>query len=203
MGICYIVGAGEISPLPKIEKDDFIIAADGGFDSLSSLGIAPNLLVGDLDSIKNVPTGIEILRHPAEKDETDMHLAFLEGERRGYREFLIYGGVGGRADHTFSNYSLLLFISKRGSAARLVGKREVALVVTNGTVTLPKSSGKYFSVFAFGGEAHGVSIKNAKYEIENVSLTPDFPLGVSNEFRDTPPTISVNFGSLLVIFENF
>jgi thiamine pyrophosphokinase len=79
----------------------------------------------------------------------------------------------------------------------------VALVVTNGTITLPKSSGKYFSVFAFGGEAHGVSIKNARYEIENVSLTPDFPLGVSNEFRDTPPTISVNFGSLLVIFENF
>jgi thiamine pyrophosphokinase len=95
---------------------------------------------------------------------------------------------------------LLLFISKRGSAARLVGKREVALVVTNGTITLPKSSGKYFSVFAFGGEAHGVSIKNARYEIENVSLTPDFPLGVSNSFTDPGyADIEVECGALLIM----
>ena len=203
MGVCYIVGAGEIYPLPKIEKDDFVIAADGGFDSLLSLGIAPNLLVGDLDSIKNVPTGIEILRHPTVKDETDMHLAFLEGEKRGFREFFIYGGVGGRADHTFANYSLLFYIAKRGCKARLVGEHEDVISIYESSVSLENQSGKYFSVFAFGGEAHGVSIKNAKYEIENATLTPDFPLGVSNEFCDTPPTISVNKGSLLVIFEKF
>ena len=201
MGICYIVGAGELSPLPKIEKDDFVIAADGGFDALSKLGIIPNLLVGDLDSIKNVPSGVEILRYPAEKDETDMQLAFLEGKKLGYREFMIYGGVGGRADHTFANYSLLLYIAKMGCTARLAADTYEALVINNSTFTLPKTSGKYFSVFAFGGEALGVSIKNAKYELENASLTPEFPIGVSNEFCDTPPTVSVNNGSLLIIFE--
>ncbi len=202
MGVCYIVGAGECAPLPKIQNDDFIIAADGGFDALSRQNIMPNLLVGDLDSIENVPTGVEILRFRAEKNETDMQLAVLEGESRGYREFLIYGGTGGRADHSFANYSLLLFIAKRGMRARLVGVRDEALVIVNGSIELPKTEcGKYFSVFAFGGEALGVSIKNAKYEVENLTLTPDFPLGVSNEFCDTPPTVSVNFGSLLVIFE--
>jgi len=131
-----------------------------------------------------------------------VELAVLEGESRGYREFLIYGGTGGRADHSFANYSLLLFIAKRGMRARLVGVRDEALVIVNGSIELPKTEcGKYFSVFAFGGEALGVSIKNAKYEVENLTLTPDFPLGVSNEFCDTPPTVSVNFGSLLVIFE--
>lgn len=202
MGVCYIVGAGECAPLPKIQNDDFIIAADGGFDALSRQNIMPNLLVGDLDSIENVPTGVEILRFRAEKNETDMQLAVLEGESRGYREFLIYGGTGGRADHSFANYSLLLFMAKRGMRARLVGVRDEALVIVNGSIELPKTEcGKYFSVFAFGGEALGVSIKNAKYEVENLTLTPDFPLGVSNEFCDTPPTVSVNFGSLLVIFE--
>ena len=203
MGVCYIVGAGECAPLPKIQNDDFIIAADGGFDALSRQNIMPNLLVGDLDSIENVPTGVEILRFRAEKNETDMQLAVLEGESRGYREFLIYGGTGGRADHSFANYSLLLFIAKRGMRARLVGVRDEALVIVNGSIELPKTTecGKYFSVFAFGGEALGVSIKKAKYEVENLTLTPDFPLGVSNEFCDTPPTVSVNFGSLLVIFE--
>lgn len=201
MGICYIVGAGECAPLSKIETGDFVIAADGGYDTLLGMGIRPDLVVGDLDSIKNVPSGVEILRFKSEKDETDMHLAFLEGERRGYREFLIYGGGGGRSDHSFANYSLLLFIAKRGSAARLVGLRDEALVISDGDVKLPERHGKYFSVFAFGGSASGVSIKNAKYEVENVNLSPDFPLGVSNEFRDTPPTVSVNCGSLLVIFE--
>ncbi len=202
MGACYIVGAGEYTALPEIEKGDFVIAADGGYDKLKAQGITPDLLVGDLDSIENAPTGVEILRFKSEKDETDMHLAFLEGERRGYREFLIYGGTGGRADHSFANYSLLLFIAKRGGRARLIGKTYEALVIENGSVTLPSEKcGKYFSVFAFGGEARGVSIKNAKYEIENACLTPDFPLGVSNEFRDTPPTVSANLGALLVIFE--
>lgn len=202
MGVCYIVGAGECAPLPVIEKDDFVIAADGGFDALFGQGIVPNLLVGDLDSIKNEPYGVEILRFKSEKDETDMHLAFLEGERRGYREFLIYGGLGGRSDHSFANYALLLYIAKRGSTARLVGRRDEALVLYEGSITLPKADrGKYFSVFAFGCVASGVSIKNAKYEIENATLTPEFSLGVSNEFCDTPPTVSVNKGALLVIFE--
>ena len=202
MGICYIVGAGDCAPLPKIESSDFIIAADGGFDSLRAQNISPNILVGDLDSIKNEPTGVEILRFKSEKDETDMHLAFLEGERRGFREFLIYGGTGGRQDHTLANYSLLLFIAKRGHTARLVGTKDEALVLVDSSVSLPfAKKGSYFSVFALEGEASGVEIKNAKYEVSGVSLTPDFPLGVSNEFCDTPPTVSVNKGSLLIIFE--
>ncbi len=202
MGICYIVGAGECAKLPEIKEGDFVIAADGGYDSLMRQGITPNLLVGDLDSIENSPSGVEILRFKSEKDETDMHLAFLEGERLGYREFLIYGGMGGRCDHSFANYSLLYFIAKKGYAATLVGICEDVKVVACGEVTLPLAeSGKYFSVFAFGGEAGGISIKNAAYELENAKLSPDFPLGVSNQFRDTPPTISVKDGALLIIFQ--
>ena len=202
MGICYIVGAGECAALPRIEDGDFIIAADGGYDALLSMKIVPNVLVGDLDSIKNVPTGVEILRYKPEKDETDMHLAATLGMERGYREFKIYGGMGGRCDHTLANFSLLLFLAKRGCKASLVGVREDATVIFSGSETLPMAKrGKYFSVFAFGGEASSVTIKNARYEAENITLSPEFPLGVSNEFCDTPPTVSVKDGAVLVIFE--
>ena len=202
MSVCYIVGAGDFAPLPEIKEGDFIIAADGGYDSLRASSLTPNLLVGDLDSIENVPTGVEILRFKSEKDETDMHLAFLEGMKRGYREFMIYGGLGGRADHSFANYSLLYYIAKSGCLANLVGLKDETTLILDSSVTLPKMKrGSYFSVFAFGGDALGVSIKNAKYEVSDVRLSPDFPLGVSNEFCDTPPTISVNKGALLVIFQ--
>ncbi len=202
MGTCYIVGAGECAPLPEIREGDFVIAADGGFDSLAKQKIAPNLLVGDLDSIGNVPTGIEILRFNAKKDETDMHLALLAGARRGYKIFEIHGGTGGRCDHTFANYSLLYYAAKNGYEARLVGESDKSFVLVNGKIRLPEAPvGKYFSVFAFGGEARGVTIKNAAYEVENVKLTPDFPLGVSNRFCDTPPTVSVENGALLIIFQ--
>ena len=92
-GICYIVGAAEFSRGFEVTKGDFVIAADGGYDRLLSMGITPDLLIGDLDSISaDVPSGIKLLKHEVEKDETDMHLAFIEGMRLGYRRFRIYGG---------------------------------------------------------------------------------------------------------------
>ncbi|MBR2432244.1 MAG: thiamine diphosphokinase, partial [Clostridia bacterium] len=79
MKTCYIVGAGEFYGEFTPDSDDLVIAADGGYDSLLNRGIRPDVLIGDLDSIKEMPNGIELIRHPVKKDETDMHLAYLEG----------------------------------------------------------------------------------------------------------------------------
>jgi len=201
MGVCYIVGAGEFTPLPKIEECDLVIAADGGYDSLIKQNITPNLLVGDLDSILDAPSNVEILRFKCEKDETDMHLAYLEGAKRGYAEFSIYGGTGGRIDHTLANFSLLYYIAKNGHTAKIFGKDFEAQVIVNGNASLFSEELKYFSVFAFGGKASGVSIKNAAYELKSGDLSPDFPLGVSNRFCNTPATVSVKDGALLVIIQ--
>ena len=105
---CYIVGAGEFYGELNLSDGDIVIAADGGYDTLRELGVTPDLLVGDMDSVKAVPTDIEKLRVPVEKDETDTYLCYLEGVRRGYSNFVILGGVGGREDHTFANFSLLI-----------------------------------------------------------------------------------------------
>lgn len=201
MNNCYIVGAGELYGRFSPDKDDLVIAADGGYDSLVRLGIRCDLLIGDLDSVSKIPEGIEIIRFKKEKDETDLHLAYLEGARRGFTSFHIYGAVGGRSDHTLAAYSLLLFIAERGETARLYGRDEVALIVRNGATRVCGDAGDRISVFAFGGSAVGVDIRGLYYTLSDATLTPSFPLGVSNEFTCDDAEISVKDGALLVIYE--
>ncbi len=201
MGICYIVGAGDFNSPITPRNDDFVIAADGGYDSLMSYGIKADLLIGDLDSVRSVPSGIEVLQHPVEKNETDMYLAYREGVRRGFKDFVILGGSGGRSDHTFANYCLLFNIKNEGNNAILADKNVRTRIIKNEILTLNASKGNTFSMFAFSSDALGVSIRGAKYETNNITLKTDFPLGVSNSFLDTPLTVEVKDGALLLIYE--
>ena len=196
---CYIVGAGEFFGDFSPREEDLVIAADGGYSALSERGIRCDLLVGDLDSEDSPPTDIEILRHPIEKDETDMHLAYLEGARRGYENFEIYGGTGGRSDHTFANYCLLFYIRERGGRARLHDKLGYAMAIENEMTRLEGEVGDHLSVFAFGGDALGVDIRGFKYSLTDGTLSADFPLGVSNEFISESGEIGVRKGRLLII----
>ena len=144
MNICYIVGAGEFYGEIHRDDSDLVIAADGGYDALISHGVGCDLLIGDLDSIKEVPKKTEILRFPVEKDDTNTFLAFKEGYERGYRIFRIYGGTGGRPDHTYANYQLLLYAKRRGADAYLYGEGTVTLVLKNESRTLTGVRGGTF-----------------------------------------------------------
>lgn len=202
MGVCYLVGAGDFYGQINISDEDIIIAADGGYDSLAKMGYTPNLLIGDFDSIKStLPEGIRTVKHPKEKDETDMFLAYFEGVKLGFREFVLLGATGGRLDHTYANLSLLLYAKNQGHSVSVIDENGTIFCLKNEAVTLSGKEGATLSVFAFGGEARGVSIKGAKYEVEGVTLTPAFPLGVSNEFTKSDAHISVEDGALLVIAE--
>ena len=200
MGVCYLIGAGDFYGQITKCDDDFIIAADGGFDSLIRHGYTPDLLIGDFDSLKqDVPESIRTVRYPKEKDETDMFLAYGEGAKLGYTEFVMLGATGGRLDHTYANLSLLHYAKERGHNVTVMDKNGIIFCLKNESITLSGNRGDTFSVFATGGDAHGVSIKGAKYEAENATLSPAFPLGVSNEFTDDNAHISVTDGVLLVI----
>ena len=200
--ICYIVGAGEFHGGFIPQADDFVIAADGGYTHLTSKGIRCDMLIGDMDSLNNVPSGIETVIHPVMKDETDTFLAYTEGVKRGYTDFEIYGGVGGRDDHTFANLSLLLYMKNHSHKGRLIGKGSYSTVIKNEELTVSGRVGAGFSVFAIGGEAHGVSIEGAKYKCSDITITPDFPLGVSNSFESESVKIGVKNGSLLIMIES-
>lgn len=201
MKTCYIVGAGDFYGHFTPSEDDLVIAADGGYDALCDRGIRCDVLIGDLDSVKIIPSEVELNRHPVEKDETDMHLAYLEGVRRGYESFEIYGGVGGRADHTFANYCLLAHIRADGKKATLHDRDSIAYVLRNEFTRVLGTPKKHISLFAFGGTARGVFIKGLYYGLENGTLISDFPLGVSNHFVSEYCDIEVRDGTLLVIQE--
>ena len=131
MAICYIVGASDFSRPFSPEADDLVIAADGGYRALKSHGVRVDLLIGDLDSLGEEPEGVELLRFPTVKDDTDSFLAYKEGVRRGYTEFRLYGCTGGREDHTFANYALLLYARRQGHRATMYGDGAVSFVIKN------------------------------------------------------------------------
>ena len=201
MKICYIVGAGDF-PYPfSPTEDDLVIAADGGYDSLLRHGIRCDVLIGDLDSITGKADGIELLKFPVKKDETDSFLAYYEGKRRGYTEFHIYGGTGGRADHTMANVALLLSAREDGCRATLFGSHNISTVIKNEAREFLGEAEKHFSAFALGGEARGVTISDLEYECTDAILTPSFPLAVSNRFIGKTARVEVKNGALLIMTE--
>ena len=201
MNICYIVGAGDFA-YPFVPKEnDLVIAADGGYDHLSVRGIRCDLLIGDLDSVITPHENVKTIRHSVEKDDTDMYLALKKGLEMGYTEFRIYGAGGGRCDHTFANYSLLLYAKENGANARIVTSDFLISLIKDEKVSIYGNAGSTFSVFAFGGDATGVDIKGAKYETDNTALKMNFPLGVSNLFLEGAVDVSVKSGALLIMQE--
>ena len=203
MGICYIVGAGDCreSFLPK--EGDLVIAADGGALHLLRMGVRPDLFVGDFDSIDSAGDAPVVLRHPVEKDDTDTALAVRAGEARGYREFFLYGALGGeRFDHSVANLQLLLSCAKRGLSVTIVSGKQRTRVLREGEkMTFSADARGYVSVFAFGGDARGVTLSGLKYPLTDATLSPDAPLGVSNELTGKAAEISAAEGYLLVIRE--
>ncbi len=202
MKTCYIVGAGDFYGDFTPDSSDLVIAADGGYDTLKKLGKRCDLLLGDMDSIaENHENAPEKILFPVEKDETDTHLCYLEGARRGYTNFCIYGGVGGRIDHTFANLCLLIYGKHEKNRLTLVADGYEIFAIENEKIALSGECGKTFSVFAFEKEARGVSILGGKYDAEGVTLQPSFPLGVSNSFVREDAEISVDDGVLLIMRE--
>ena len=111
---CYIVGAGDNSGTNfSKEKDEYVIAADGGLATLEKLGIQPDFILGDFDSLGYVPDGKNIEVHKVEKDDTDMMLSVERAVESGYNEIEIFGGTGGRIDHTVANFQTMLWASKQ------------------------------------------------------------------------------------------
>ena len=199
MKTCYIIGALECAVDIDRKPGDLVIACDAGVKNLERAGIEPDMITGDFDSLGCVPEGENVISLPCRKDDTDTLFAVREGLRRGFERFEIYGGLGGRADHSAANIQTLIAIAKAGGRGVLVGNSE-RMTVIKGSITFPAGMSGYISVFAVGGNADGVSIKGLEYELENAVLTPDFPIGVSNAFCGIEAKISVKNGYLLVIW---
>ena len=202
---CHIIGSGDFTETGlAFQPGDACLAADGGLRYAQALGLSVDLIVGDLDSAD--PTAlaaagqarIPLLRLPREKDETDMLAAIRIGLERGYRRFALYGATGGRLSHTLANLHCLDHLARHGARGVLYDEREWITLIRNGTLCFDASRQGIVSVFAYGGEASGVTLTGLKYPLDHVTLTGSFPLGVSNEFTGAPAAVTVVCGALLV-----
>jgi thiamine pyrophosphokinase len=201
MSKCIIFCAAGFEALVQpLDSNDLIIAADGGLRHTEKLGITPDVILGDFDSLGHIPAGANVF--PVEKDDTDAMLAVRRGLQLGYRDFLLYGSLDGpRLDHTVANFQTLQFLCDHDAFGILAGVNTMAAVVKNGSLSFPAGCEGTVSVFCMGRDASGVTLKGLYYPLENGTLTAGFPLGVSNHFTGDAAEISVKDGSLLVIWE--
>ncbi len=199
-GICYIVGAGDCFGLDfKLTDGDLVIAADGGLSYLKEFGIAPDVVIGDFDSLGYVPKGKNVIKLNTRKDDTDMLSAAKYGLSEGYGEIHIYCGTGGRIDHTVANIQLLTYLANKSAQGYLYDKDSVLTVIRNGEISFGEDMSGYVSVFSVSDVSREVYIENLKYELSNAVLTSDFSIGTSNEFIGKRGRIKVGDGALLIV----
>ena len=201
----YILTGGAIHPDNihiKPDRDDLIIAADSGFNHAKNLGLTPAVVVGDYDSLGRVPEqgpNVEVITHPAEKDETDTQLAIRLALSRGADDVHIIGGLGGRLDHTLSNLAILEALAQKKVRCVIEdGQNRVRLLQSDSTI-LPRSGYTYVSLLALDPIVKGVEIEGVKYPLKNAKLSRAFQYAVSNEITGNCCFIAVRKGALLVV----
>ena len=200
MNTCYIIGAGDVFPVRlRADSSDYIICADGGYKNGTLLGRSPDLVLGDFDSLGHVPETDIKLVFPCEKDESDMLLCVQKGFEMGYKRFVILGGLGGeRMDHSVANLQLLHYIALKGGTGFLLHKSIIFTCIHNTVALFSEKCKGYISVFSLSDESREVTIKNLKYETEDITLKNSVVLGLSNEFTGKASSVTVKNGSLLI-----
>ncbi|MBE7434384.1 MAG: thiamine diphosphokinase [Anaerolineales bacterium] len=197
--------------LPNLEKarallrpDDFILCADGGTRHALDLGLTPNIVIGDLDSVtyeerrKMKEMGVEVLEFSRDKNETDLELAINHALTLNSSQILILAALGGRMDHTLANITLLSNLQLATFNIRLTDGVE-ELFFCRDQAQVQGRSGDIVSLIPWGGEVTGVFTENLRWHLHHETLYPDKTRGISNEMTTDVATVTVDSGLLLIV----
>lgn len=199
---CVIVGGADINNYDYIQSrlcaDDYIVFCDSGLKHLEALQVKPSLIVGDFDSHDNPHLGLETIVLPCEKDDTDTVFAVKEAIKRGFDDFLLIGVVGARLDHTLGNVSSLLYLDSLGKKGYIIDDYSEMEIVSNKPAYI-ENSFSFFSLLNISGTAKRVTIKNAKYPLNDGEISCEYQYGISNEVVGEIAEISIREGKLLLI----
>lgn len=163
----------------------FVIAADGGLAHAITLGWEPDLVVGDMDSVRerdlaSVPAG-RIDRHPRAKDDLDLELALDAARERGARRIDVVGAFGSRLDQSLAALLIAARHAREGVDVRLHGGMyEGRAVPAGGKTTLTLPAGTVVSLLALTEDVV-VSTSGLRYALDRAPLPYGTGLGVSNE----------------------
>ena len=173
--------APSVEEIKRAESStDFILCADGAYNYLCNI-IKPSVILGDFDSVnsRNFPKACEIIEFNPEKDYTDGELSVKIALERGYNEIEIYGAMGGRPDHEYANYGLLIQAREGGAKAKIVsGNWEISII--DGAQTFATSKGKTVSFAPLYESAHIIKTSGLKYQATDVTVVRSQSLTISN-----------------------
>lgn len=207
MGTCALVGAvdfnGEDFAARYAAGDfDFVIAVDAGFSHLEKIGVAPDMAVGDFDSLGYVPQCRRVSRHPVKKDKSDMELAMEKALEWSHDNLVVYGALSGRLDHTVANLQLFARYSERGATVLGIGDAFAVRFVTGpDAFALPAGLNEgTVSVFSANDVSTGVIESGMEYSINDEPLTNRTTRGLSNELVGKGAVVAVEKGTLMVFY---
>ncbi len=203
---CVIVSAAPVRDPMALSgfllPDDYIVAADGGWQTALQMGVVPTMLVADFDSlgVPSLPEVVECVALPTEKDVTDTAEAMRLAYEKGYRSFLLLGCTGGRLDHQQAAIAVAADYARRGCEMVLVDEQNEVHLLTPGSYVYPACPDEKISLFAFGGEVTGLFVDGLKYTISDYTLSSYDALCVSNEWVGEDACLSFKSGLLMLYF---
>jgi thiamine pyrophosphokinase len=206
----FLNGSPDSEPLIRAvaRRADLVVAADGGARHALAVGIVPDLVVGDLDSLGEdlalevERRGASLERHPARKDKMDGHLAVLAAGERGITAADFLCATGGKPGAVFAVPHILLAAERQGLCSSGVAGWGRMFVVEAGSRTVKGALGDSVSIFPLAGPATGVTLKGMGYPLTNATLEPGDTLGFHNELVAGEARVSVESGALLVVQEH-
>jgi len=210
MKVCIILN-GEIKEYKAIknilikEQYDYIICADGGANHTYNMDIAPDYIIGDLDSVQveivsyYENCGVLFEKFPSKKNETDTELCIYLADKLKAKEIHFIGALGGRIDHTMANINLLYCVRQMNIVPKILSEKEQVYIAMNEEITIYGNKGDTISVIPINGDAKGVTLTNLEYPLNNYDMKFYSPLGISNVMLDKECKLKVENGSILII----
>lgn len=202
-------GRTEMALLGRLIEEEcytMIIAADHGLQAIDELGVLPDYIVGDFDSVpeellaKYREAAIPIETFPREKDKTDTQIAIELALSHNATSITLIGATGSRLDHTFANVHLLLLPMQSGVETCMIdGNNKLYLKKTDFQIERKKQYGNYVSLLPFDGQVSKLTLKGFKYPLNGIILKAGSSLGISNEIQEDIASVEFNEGTLLVI----
>lgn len=199
----YIFTGGEIYHqyiAERVEEGDLVISADAGYRNATLMGVHTNILIGDFDSLGNIPEDVDEVRQlPVEKDLTDTQVAVEIAIEKEAEEIIIVGSTAGRFDHALSTLAILeKYWESRIPIYIVNGQNRIRFIRNSGFIVV-RSQYKYFSLIAADEKVKGVSVDGAKYPLVNATLTRKHQFAVSNEITKNCALINVKKGGIFII----
>ena len=209
-----IIANGRMEKQPEItsiiQTSDLIIAADGGIHNCEALGLQPDVIIGDLDSmdLDEVTThqnaGADVTRFPTHKDETDLELALQFALKDKRSEVIILGALGARWDMTIANVFLMAEARFSGLKIRLLeGSQELAVLRPGKPRIMQGRVGDRVSLIPLAGDSQGITTHGLEYPLNNETLHFGSPRGVSNIIIEEQAEVQFTAGLILCVVDKW